>query len=186
MDELAAVRMAIDLVKVPSRVRLLRQAPLPPGLALLLRIAAGDSEATQIAAQTTSRPPEFLREAASFFVEQVLLAPASDSFRVLGGTPQSSSAELRRNMALLLRWLHPDVARDSQRTVFAGRVTAAWENLKTPERRATYGYDLAIESHLRSRTGRRRRRPSHLLLPAAPATKPSFRRLLYRLIGRVK
>ena len=42
-------------------------------------------------------------------------------------------------MALLMRWLHPDVdASAGERSIFAGRVTKAWENLKTPDRRAAY------------------------------------------------
>jgi hypothetical protein len=177
--------MAIDLVKVPSRVRLLRKAPLPPGIPFLLHIAAGDADAIRSAAQTTSRTPEFLREAASFFIEQVLLAPTSDSFRVLGCTPQSSHADLRRNMALLLRWLHPDIARDNQRAVFASRVTAAWENLKTPDRRASYGRDQAVDSQSKLRS-RRHRKSAHFLLPAAASAKPSVLRLFSRIIGRTR
>ena len=41
-------------------------------------------------------------------------------------------------MALLMRWLHPDVAREGERAVFAQRIAAAWNTLKTPERRAAY------------------------------------------------
>jgi hypothetical protein len=39
--------------------------------------------------------------------------------------------ELRRNMALLLRWLHPDLA---ERSIFIGRVAAAWNNFKGHKR----------------------------------------------------
>ena len=83
-----------------------------------------------------------MRDAAAFYIEQILLAPESDSYRVLGGGPQTSSGDLRRNMALLLKWLHPDMERNgsgnSARSMFAGRVTLAWEDLKTAERRAAY------------------------------------------------
>jgi hypothetical protein len=41
-------------------------------------------------------------------------------------------------MALLLRWLHPDSDRHEQRVVFAARVTRAWNDLKTNERRVAY------------------------------------------------
>ena len=38
-----------------------------------------------------------------------------------------------------LKWLHPDMERNSDdRSVFAGLVTLAWEDLKTSERRAAY------------------------------------------------
>ena len=50
-----------------------------------------------------------VRLAATFFIEQILFAPHADSYRVLGASPQASASELRRNVALLLRWLHPDL-----------------------------------------------------------------------------
>ena len=44
-------------------------------------------------------------------------------------------------MALLLRWLHPDIVHNGDRSIFVGRVTGAWESLKTRERRARYDLD---------------------------------------------
>ncbi len=41
-------------------------------------------------------------------------------------------------MILLLKWLHPDSGVDQARSVFASRVIRAWEDLKTPGRRAAY------------------------------------------------
>jgi hypothetical protein len=41
-------------------------------------------------------------------------------------------------MALLLRWLHPDIDRNGERSIFATRVTKAWEEVKTPARRAKH------------------------------------------------
>ena len=81
-----------------------------------------------------------MRNAAAFFIEQILLAPGADSYRVLGGNAQASNSDLRRNMALLLRWLHPDMEHNGtgDRSVFAARITLAWEDLKTAERRAAY------------------------------------------------
>jgi hypothetical protein len=138
MDGTAALRLAVSLVQVPSRVRQARTEPLPAGLELLLRVAAGDAEATQFAAEQTGRPAALLHEAATFYVEQILLAPGSDSYRVLGAAPDASLADLRRNMALLVRWIHPDVAEDDPRAVFAARITKAWEDVKTPARRRDY------------------------------------------------
>ena len=84
------------------------------------------------------RSRDTVREAAAFFVEQILLYPGADSYRVLGARPDATYGELRRNMALLLRWLHPDRDRQGERAIFAARVTRAWSDLKTPERRAAY------------------------------------------------
>jgi DnaJ-class molecular chaperone len=102
------------------------------------------------------RPRDVVREAAAFFIEQVLLHPGADSYRVLGARPDAPNGELRRNMALLLKWLHPDSDRQGQRSVFATRVTRAWNDLKTPERRAAYDrsqrISMAEKSFLRKKS----------------------------------
>uniref|UniRef100_UPI00403F605B J domain-containing protein n=1 Tax=Hyphomicrobium sp. ghe19 TaxID=2682968 RepID=UPI00403F605B len=164
-----------------------RSKPLPDGVGLLLFVAAGDEGVTTNAARTTGRSPEFLLEAAQFFIEQILLSPASDSYRILGADRTATSIELRRNMALLLKILHPDHYQNVQRSIFAGRVTEAWNNLKTLERRSTYDagrhayaaeepsrlsanrasqWPQAVVRHSQanSRTARRRRPLRHALL----------------------
>ena len=140
MGEATALKLAIDLLHVPSRVRPMRSATLPGDVLTLLEIAAGNAEVTRQASEATGRTQDVVRNAAAFFIEQILLAPGADSYRVLGGTAQTSSSDLRRNMALLLRWLHPDMEHNGSgdRSVFAGRITLAWEDLKTAERRAAY------------------------------------------------
>jgi hypothetical protein len=130
--------VAIELLHVPSRVRIARIEPLPAGMDLLLRIAAGEAEAEGMASASTGRPKELVRQAAIFFIEQVLLCSNSDSYRVLGANSQASNRELRRNMALLIKWLHPDRGPLGQRSLLASRVTRAWDDLKTPKRRASY------------------------------------------------
>jgi hypothetical protein len=133
-----AVRIAIDLLHLPSQVRRIRSAPLPDDLIVLLRIASGDADAAKRGAGQVGRSIETVRDAAAFFLIQVLLSPDADSYRVLGARPEATNADLRRNMALLLRWLHPDHDRKGEWSVFAARVTRAWNDLKTSERRAAY------------------------------------------------
>jgi hypothetical protein len=135
----AALQLALDLHSSPRGVRAVRRQALPGGMDLLLTVAAGDDPASEAAAVARlGRPLDVLRDAATFFIEQVLFAPDSDSYRVLGANPAASTGELRHNMALLMRWLHPDVARAGEPAVFAQRIAAAWNTLKTPERRAAY------------------------------------------------
>jgi len=138
MGDAVALRLAINLLHFPSRVRSVRSAPLPDDVLVLLHIAAGDEEAIRAAVESVDRPCGIVQEAAAFFIEQVLLNPDADSYRVLGAKPETPYAELRRNMALLLKWLHPDSDRHGEHVVFAKRVTRAWNNLKTEERRAAY------------------------------------------------
>jgi DnaJ domain len=132
------VRVAIDLMHAPSQARRIRSTSLPDDIGILLRIASGDEEAISQAAGKLGRSRETVREAATFYIVQILFFPDADSYRVLGARPQASNGELRRNMTLLLRWLHPDLDPKGELSVFAARVTRAWNDLKTPERRAEY------------------------------------------------
>lgn len=161
MSEQMALKIAIDLMHVPSQVRLFRSGPLPDGVLLLLRIAARDEEAERAAVELVGRSRETVRQAATFFIEQILFAPDADSYRVLGAMPQAGAGELRRNLALLMRWLHPDLDPQGRRSVFIGRVTTAWNNLKTPERRAAYD-DLSRRSGEKSKSRRIKRRTKRL------------------------
>jgi DnaJ domain len=138
MADLGALRTAIDLLHMPSRLRIVKEAPLPRGIDLVLKIAAGDREAESEAARLTERQPETLREASRFFIEQILLATDSDSYRTLGAAPDATTADLRRNMALLVKAMHPDVDTRAEHAAFIGRVNRAWDTLKTQERREAY------------------------------------------------
>ena len=150
MGQAPAIKLAIDLMHFPSQVRSVRSAALPDDVVILLRIAAGDEEATRGAGESIDRPEAVVREAAAFFIEQALLHPGADSYRVLGAKPETPYGELRHNMGLLLKWLHPDKDRQGERAVFATRVTRAWNDLKTPERRAAYDRSRRVSSSERA------------------------------------
>jgi hypothetical protein len=150
-----AMQVAIDLVHFPGRVRYARSAPLPQGIDVVLGIAARDPDSLEQALAATGRTAENLERAAGFFIEQVLLAPEADSYRVLGANIDAPSTLLRRNMALLLRYLHPDVEVEGNRSIFAARVTAAWDNLKTADRRIAY--DSGLEKRVADFDVERRR-----------------------------
>ena len=167
MGDAVALRLAINLLHFPSRVRSVRSAPLPDDVLVLLHIAAGDEEAIRAAVESVDRPCGVVQEAAAFFIEQVLFNPDADSYRVLGAKPETPYAELRRNMALLLKWLHPDRDRHGERAIFAKRVTRAWNSLKTEERRAVYD-----RSHHRSIGEKSPIRMSHGTRVPSHGTRP--------------
>lgn len=129
-----------------------------------------------------------MRRASAFFIEQILLSPDADSYRVLGADDTATAAELRHNMALLLRWLHPDVARLGVRSLFAGRITQAWESLKTPERRAAYDLGRSANGTGARQARRRARSKRHAQGPGfhhnAWHQEPQgfLRRAVWRLI----
>jgi hypothetical protein len=141
----------------------------------LLRIAAGDEEMTKEAAATLNRSYDMVREAAGFFVEQILLHPDADSYRVLGARPGASYAELRHNMTLLLHWLHPDLDPKGERTVFTARVTRAWNDLKTEDRRVAYDRSQRIASAEASLLRKRGNARAHS--KQGPDARPQFGRV---------
>ena len=127
-------------------------------------VAAGDEEALSEAANATACSQKSVREAAIFYIEQILLHPDADYYRVLGARPDASAAELRRNMALLLRWLHPDHQSGAERSVFASRVTRAWGELKTEEKRAAYNLTRRRAQAKKSETRRKHQEDATLLV----------------------
>lgn len=167
-----AIIVAMELVRNPVLTHATRAAPLPQGMEMLLQIAIGVPEVIAEAASVTSVPDAKLRYAASFFIEQILLDPAADSYRRLGVTRAATSRDLRRHMTYLLRWLHPDVATLSASgldcTHFAPRITRAWEDLKTASRRARYDATSAAPVHSKVRF-----RKAGVQAPSHPLGDPS-------------
>ncbi|MGA7329550.1 MAG: hypothetical protein WBX25_34985 [Rhodomicrobium sp.] len=144
-----ALARALAVFESPPVVKLARQSRLPADTSLLLEIASGEPEALERATAATGRSEAVLKKAAGFFIEQVLLHPGADSYRILGGDRETSHGELRRNMARIMKWLHPDTmpgdapSAPLNRSLYASRVTRAWESIKTAERRASYDSSLA-------------------------------------------
>jgi len=149
MPENAALRLALRLQRTPQLVSEVRTTVLPVGVTHLLEVVSGERESIERAREISGQTDAAVRRAAEFFVEQVLLHGEADAYRVLGCRQDADDKTIRRHMALLLRWLHPDSALSSPDT-FAGydrdilvhRVTQAWENLKNSERRSRYDATL--------------------------------------------
>ena len=139
-----AIAAALAMLRDPHLARLAQRSPLPKGMTLLLEVACGEAEALARAQSITGRSEETLRKGAGFFVEQVLLSRHSNNYRVLGATRDAPAAELRRHMALVLKWLHPDLfqgaaeGKSFNKSAYVNLVTEAWATLKTSERRAAY------------------------------------------------
>lgn len=142
MPSRGALKSALMLLHMPSGARAMRTMPLPPDTHRLLQVVAGDAKAIEHAMADSGRDRDVIARAATFFIEQVLWHPHADSYRVLGAAPGADPAELKRNMSLLMSWLHPDVGATDEHAVFIARVTAAWNDLKTQERRDGYSSKL--------------------------------------------
>jgi len=147
------------MLRRPQLARLAQRSSLPRGVTFLLEVAAGDPKSLREAQAITGRQETRLREAAGFFVEQVLLDRNASSYRKLGAASSASSSQLRRHMALILKWLHPDMVRGTaegrhlDRSAYTNLVTEAWETLKTDDRRAAYDAAWRVQAG-GSRTGK--------------------------------
>ncbi len=172
-----ALRAALSLLSAPAQVRAFRKLPLPQDTRLILLIASGDPDTCRDAAEVTRRSPDQLMSAASFFIEQVLLCPESDSYRVLGLDRSATTNDLRTNMALLMRWAHPDLDRTGKRASLTHRVSRAWEDVKTPERRAHYDA-ASTEKH----SATHKRRPAK---PKSARPRLSLRRRIKSTLQRM-
>jgi hypothetical protein len=165
-EETSAVRAALDLLALPSRRRYFRQRPLPADIGLLLQIVVDDQHAIKSSAEHAQASPARLRQAAEFYIQQIMLAPQSDSYRILGSRRGATAAELRQNLSYLCRWLHSDGCENTMQSVFLLRVTQAWNDLKTPDRRNAYDAELDARSFAPKVSRRSRvRRNIRILLP---------------------
>jgi hypothetical protein len=128
MSGARGIDLALDLARMPALAHSIEKPPLPADIFEVMRIAAGSPEVCQLASQATGQPPAVLIEAARFYLQQVLLRPDADSYRVLGLAPGASRELARCHMRCLLQWLHPDVNRDWD-SVYAKRVLKAWREV---------------------------------------------------------
>lgn len=126
----SAIEAAFGLAKMPTLAVWLREWPLPSGIPFVLSVAAGLEPATQEVCARFSCSDSAARAIARLYLQQVMLFPGADSYRVLGVRSDASWEEIRRNRTLLIRWLHPDANRNDWENLFFLRVTAAWEELR--------------------------------------------------------
>lgn len=176
MEQTAAIKLALSLIRRPATARQLSHAPLPGGLTELLSVAAGNAEALQTVGARTEQTSETLRAAAAFFIEQIMFAENADSYRILGAMPGAPRSELRRHMVLLMSWLHPDTHEQQagwdgvDRSVFIHRVIRAWADLKSDVRRSEYDRMLDEQLPRRLPSGPRRQEIPAVFASPARAT----------------
>ena len=133
-----ALEVALALMRLPSMRVPLRLQPLPAGVEQVIVLAAGASAPLQAAAERRGEAPAELLEAARFYIREVMLFHGADAYRVLGVSSSASEAQIKLHHRHLQHWLHPDRRGNDWESVFATRINAAWNELRTPARRAAY------------------------------------------------
>lgn len=133
-----ALEVALALLRVPAMRMSLRQRPLPDDVGGLIELAAGAPVRVASAAARTGEAPEQVLEAARFYVREVLLFAGADAYRVLGVARDASADRIKLHHRHLQHWLHPDRRGNDWESIYATRINAAWADLRSPQRRATY------------------------------------------------
>ena len=140
-----ALEQAITFLSRTDLIAAARQQPLPAGVIDLLKISSGDGDVLLAAQEESRHSQEDVRHAAEFYVQQILFAPESDHYRILGVDPDDAEAKIKLHYRLLVRWLHPDKNASDWEAVFSERINRAWHALRTPERRRHYDEQLSSE-----------------------------------------
>ncbi len=134
-----ALEWALALARAPAERLVLRQRPLPEGIEGLLQIAAGGGGAAlSEAALRTGETEESVVDAARFYLREVLFHSGADAYRILGLPRDASAATVKAHHRWLQQWLHPDRHTSDWDAIFAGRVNAAWNQLRNADRRRAY------------------------------------------------
>jgi hypothetical protein len=135
MTEPHVIDLALDLARMPALARSWGAPAIPANIMELMRIAAGSPQACEAAVARTGEPTRVVIEAARFYLQQVLLRPDADCYRVLGISPTASRTTARDHMRWLMEWLHPDRNSNSWDAVYAERVLKAWREVSTSDGR---------------------------------------------------
>ena len=184
-----ALYVALDLAANPRLAAAMQRQALPPDVLDVIKIAAGSPQTCRQAEKLTGKKPDFIRQAAILYLQNILFASSADNYRVLGVAREAPSEEIRQHMRWLMKWLHPDRAPNQWDSAFAERVLGAWDELKSPARRAEYDRSLPpTKSTARSRSRRQRYRRVRIPWVKNSSTRtrpsaPSGRHWLVAAIG---
>jgi hypothetical protein len=129
MQTLNALDIALQLYRQPALARRVQRNGLPPRVLSLIKIAAGSEEELALPVAHTPGEIREIREAAIFFLQNCLFQAGGDSYRVLGVEHGAPIEEIRRHKRWLLKWLHPDLNRNTWEAAYLQRVLAAWNDI---------------------------------------------------------
>lgn len=124
----AALEQVFHLQGNPQSLHAMQHAPLPDGMASLMRLVSDAGGLLQEVADSQAIPAAQLQTYIAEYLLAVCLYPHSSPLRVLGLNDSKNSALAKEHHRLLLKWLHPD--RNPHNKQYAERVNQAWTQLK--------------------------------------------------------
>lgn len=153
-------------------------ATLPEGVGEVIRLAGAKEESLRTAADLYQSDVMEIGEAARFFLQQVLLDPDADHYRLLGVNPEADNEQIRRQHRLLMRLFHPDrhAGKECWTDSYATRVNEAYNVLRRPEARKRY-HETWINAAVTQRNAAAEGRPAptDAKLPPEPAAAAYLR-----------
>lgn len=179
---------AIQIQSVPSQIKFLRTQPLGSDVHALLDFAVNGTVPDLDRIGLGNRSLLDLHQAAEFYIDQILLHDRSDAYRTLGVLPSASYEEIRSNMALLMKWVHPDGSGSVGRENIAQQVSHAWNALKTAERRNAYDRQIgrarpSAPAQERTSSSRQTNVPITYAKPTIQPSTPFWRKWLRRALA---
>ena len=138
MGDDSALEVALALMRSPPMRNSLRLRPLPEDISDVIELAARIPGRIETAAHRSGESPEYVLEAARFYVREMMLFSGADAYRVLGVSPDAHAEQIKSHYRHLQHWLHPDRRGDDWESIFSTRINAAWSELRSPARRAAY------------------------------------------------
>lgn len=149
----SALSVARALFDEPGLRHDLRRRPLPEDVGHVLALIGSEGRQLEQAATELGANPRELQQAARFYVQEILLFPGADDYRLLGVAPGADTNTLKRHYRMLQSWLHPDRAdAGTDRTVHAARINSAYRYLRhLPPTETARDRELAtLDSRLRT------------------------------------
>ena len=140
-----AFELMLALHRAPTLGARLRARALQAWVLDVIRIAADDERMIDDAQAATGLSAAQLRDAATLSLTQALFCDGADSYRTLGVSADADARRIKEHHRWLMHWLHPDRQRGGEWSVFADSVNRAWNDLRTPARRAAYDARRASE-----------------------------------------
>lgn len=173
-----ALALALAFFKAPGRFPdlLHGRAPLPSGMTELLQVAAGDLPEGAAPPMFVSLPE--LREAALFFIDQVLLARDADHYRVMGLAAGADADQIKEHHRLLMRMFHPDrlAAPNERAEEAAARINRGYAVLRGAETRAAYFETVQPAASIASKSAAYPTPVRVASQPPGPSLPPALRR----------
>lgn len=162
-----ALSAALALMTTRNLLEDMRRHDLPADVSFLFRILADEAGAIEMAQGMFAYSPAQLKDAAEFYVKEVVLYAQAPPLRMLGFNAMASRTEMRDRLRLLMLWLHPDRQKANWQQFYAARVLTAWRTVQSNSGTKASAV-LSQSQPARHSPARRPRAPSQPFRPHRP------------------